>query len=217
MINKPKIKMARFNRLLTFLFIGAWVPLGLASPPDRVSGGSSIIDSTTIQTMLKNLDVALPGVVQFLIGLCYLMGLSFMVAAVWRLKKFGHRTAFMHTETGLVAPLVLFLMGALLLYTPGLFEIFNYTLFQQSQFQNITDWELQHTGGSWASVLMPMLQLIQVIGLISFVRGWLLLSRATNTHSQPGNASKGIIHVVAGILGMNITRTIDLISNSLGI
>jgi intracellular multiplication protein IcmC len=178
---------------------------------------SGIFDSSSILSMFQNLNTSLPGVTTFLIGLCYLMGLTFTISAIWRLKKFGHRTAFMHVETGLIGPIILFLMGVALLYTPGLFQIINMTLFGTADFQNILEWESQQAGVGWAQVIYPMLQLIQVIGLVSFLRGWLLLSRATNTQTQPGTVSKGLIHLVAGVLAMNVTRTIDLVTKSLGL
>ena len=221
MINN-RLRQVGYVFLLVFMWIAPAYAGGLGADPSggggwTPSGIMDDFDTTSMLNMLQNLDRSMPGIGQFLLGLCYLMGLGFVVSAVWRLKKFGHRTAFMHTETGIIAPLVLFLMGVLLLYTPGLFKIFNYTLFANTDFQNISDWQSQHTGGKWMPVISPMLQLIQVIGLVSFIRGWLVLSRATNAQSQPGNVSKGIVYVISGILAMNVTRTIDLITTSLGL
>ena len=64
-----------------------------------------------------------------------------------------------------------------------------------------------------------MFETIQVAGLIAFIRGWLILSKSVQKDggNQPGQLTKGMIHIVGGVLAMNVTRTIDVITATFGL
>jgi intracellular multiplication protein IcmC len=61
-----------------------------------------------------------------------------------------------------------------------------------------------------------VLQLIQIVGLIAFIRGWLILVK-TATGQQGGGIGKGITHIIGGVLALNIVGTQQVINASLGI
>ena len=62
-----------------------------------------------------------------------------------------------------------------------------------------------------------ILKLLQVIGVISFVRGWVLLARSQGQGSQPGSMGKGVIHIFGGVMLMNIVATVNIVYNTLGV
>ena len=64
-----------------------------------------------------------------------------------------------------------------------------------------------YTSALLNAALAPMIGTIQVIGLIAFLRGWLLITKSTGEQPQPGAVSKGFIHVIGGVLAINITCT----------
>jgi len=60
-----------------------------------------------------------------------------------------------------------------------------------------------------------VIKVMQVIGVIAVIRGLLFLSKAGN-QGQPGMAGRGITHLIAGILAINIYGTWQVLENSLG-
>ena len=172
--------------------------------------------TTTLSSMFESLNSSLNQVWQMLIATCYLVGFSLTLVAIYKLKKFGERTAFMHNSKGLIAPSASFVIGVFLMWAPTFLPIMNATFFGYSQIQSTLSWESSHSGIDWADALSPMIETIQVIGLIAFLRGWLLITKVTAEQPQPGAVSKGTIHVVGGVLAINITGTMDVLSNKFG-
>ncbi|MEC8977583.1 MAG: type IV secretion protein IcmC, partial [Pseudomonadota bacterium] len=61
----------------------------------------------------------------------------------------------------------------------------------------------------------PILGVIQIIGLIAFLRGWVQISRATNAGNQPGVVSKALTYIIAGIMAINIKLVICTFNSTL--
>jgi intracellular multiplication protein IcmC len=69
--------------------------------------------------------------------------------------------------------------------------------------------------GSGSLVGAPLTMIIRVIGLIAFVRGWVLIARSASQGQPPGGTGKGLIHVFGGILAINIVGTLNMINTTL--
>jgi intracellular multiplication protein IcmC len=69
--------------------------------------------------------------------------------------------------------------------------------------------------GTGSVVGRPLTMIIQVIGLIAFVRGWVLIARSASQGQPPGGTGKGFMHVFGGILAINIVGTLEMINNTL--
>lgn len=190
--------------------IGLW----LVSLPVAWASDS---DSSDMSNMLWNLYDSLDQVYVGLIATCYLTGIMVCFIAFLKIKKFGHVTAFMHNTSGMLKPLAQFLIGVLLIYVPSIIDVFIYTLWGYSDVQNTNSWAQQYAGTSWEDYIIPLVGLIQVIGLVSFMRGWFLLNKLTSDQPPPGSLSRGVMHIITGILGINITGTIDVINYTLGL
>lgn len=59
--------------------------------------------------------------------------------------------------------------------------------------------------------------LIQIFGYIGVVRGLIILNKIAHQQSPQEGFGKGIMHVIGGILSINIVKTIDIVKNSFGI
>ena len=173
--------------------------------------------STTFQSLFTNLNASLNQVWQFLIAVSYLTGFSLTLASIYKLKKFGERTAFMHNSKGLLAPSAAFIIGIMLMYAPTFLQNLNMTVFGYPNPQSTLSWESENSGIDWADALAPMIGTIQVIGLIAFIRGMLLITKSTSEQPQPGAVSKGFIHIVGGVMAVNITGTMDVLANTFGL
>ncbi len=174
-----------------------------------------VVDTTTLTDLFENLNSSMNAIWQMLTAVAYLTGFSMTCSAIYRLKKFGERTAFMHNSKGLLAPSALFIVGVFLMWSPSFIDIMVFSLFG-SDVQSTLSWENSTSGIDWAEAIAPMIQTIQVIGFIAFIRGWMLVTRSTAEQSQPGSVSKGSIHVVGGVMAINITGTMDVLSNTFG-
>ncbi len=190
-----------------------------------ISLSSAIAQDTTATTdgvaatnIFLNLFNSLAGVTNFLTGFMYVLGIGLTVSAMMKFKKFGHRTAFMNVETGIVAPLIQFVVGVALLYTPSLLEILNYTLFRDPNIINVMNYA-QTNNPDFANVLGPVLGVVQVLGLIAFIRGMLILSKGVQKEggNQPGQVTKGIVHIISGVLGINVIQTINVVQATFGL
>jgi intracellular multiplication protein IcmC len=170
--------------------------------------------------ILNNLANSLAPVERLLTGAAYLMGIMFFIKSIHTLKTYGESRSSMSQNSTLKEPLVYMLVGAALLYFPTTFKIFMVTSFgYENVLQyapiNSTNSTINTLFGSGSAVGRPLSLLIQVIGLVAFIRGWVLVARASSQGQQPGGTGKGIVHVFGGILAMNIVGTLQIVNNTL--
>lgn len=149
----------------------------------------------------------------------YLMGISFAIKALYSLKTYGESKSQMGNAS-IKEPLVYFLVSAMLLFLPTGFETFMNSTFGYSQV-------LAYTPVSNGSAILTTLfgqnsafgytvsLGVQVVGVIAFVRGWVLIARSAASGQPPGGTGQGLTHVFGGILAMNIVGTMQMINETL--
>ncbi|HIG0327929.1 TPA: type IVB secretion system protein IcmC/DotE [Legionella pneumophila] len=171
--------------------------------------------------ILANVANQLEPVQRLITGGAYLIGCAFIFKAIYSLKVYGEARTMMSSNTSIKEPVMYLLVGALLIYFPTLVSSVLQTTFGYSS-------PLSYSGGvssgsdtitalfgSGSLVGRPLVMIIRVIGLIAFVRGWVLIARSASQGQPPGGTGKGLIHVFGGILAINIVGTIDMINNTL--
>ena len=162
----------------------------------------------------------MPAVERLVTGGAYLIGILFVFKAISTLKSYGESKSAMSGGGSMKEPLMYVVSGAMLLYLPTAFKIFMQTSFG---YENVLQYAPINSSndafstlfGSGSSVGEPLSIIIQVIGVIAFVRGWILIARASGQGQQPGGTGKGMMHVCGGILAMNIVGTLEMINNTL--
>ncbi len=174
-------------------------------------------EATSAMRIFENLNISLEKVYPAIEKICWIAGVFFVLKGLYMLKKMGYKTAFMGGGAGLTGPSFVVIIGVILINTPAFIKILLMTLFATDSVQNTVSWESRQGTDTWYSAITPMIGLIQVIGLIAFFRGWVLLVKANKENAQPGNMSKGLMHVIAGVMAINITGTIDMINQTLGL
>ena len=147
------------------------------------------------------------------------------------LKAFGMPLT-QATRPGEVAgPLVYLVVGAILVYIPTATDAVSKTVLGESGYlwggqggQSIYDegagsrlLEYIPSGveGDWSDLADTLVLYIQFIGFIAFVRGWLIISKAGQPGVQPGSISKGIVHLMGGILAVNFMPVVDIVRQTL--
>lgn len=170
--------------------------------------------------ILTNLAKTLQPVEQMLTGAAYILGLGFAFKALYALKAYGEARTAMSNNASMKEPLTYFLVAAVFIYFPTAFKLllnstFGYTSVLQYAPINSGSSALDTLFGSGSAVGRPLTMLIQVIGIIAFIRGWILIARAASHGAQPGGTGKGFMHVFGGILAINIVGTLEIVNNTL--
>jgi intracellular multiplication protein IcmC len=169
--------------------------------------------------VLNNVANNLLPVQKLVTGASYVIGLAFAFKAIYTLKAYGESRAMMSSNANLKEPIFYLIAAAMFIYFPtGLAIVLN-TTFGSSSILQYAPINENHQGlaGVFANsgVGRSLKIIIQTIGVIAFVRGWVLIARSGAQGQQPGTAGKGLIHVVGGVLAINIIATLNMINNTL--
>lgn len=169
--------------------------------------------------ILNNLANSLAPVERLITGGAYLMGCAFLFKAIYSLKVYGESRTMMSNNASIKEPLVYLFIGAIFIYFPTAFAVLMQTSFGYSnvlQYAPISSQnDSMNTLFGNAAVGRPLTMLIQVIGLVAFFRGWVLIARSASQGQPPGGTGKGLVHVFGGILAINIVGTINMVNNTL--
>ncbi|RUR12243.1 type IV secretion protein IcmC [Legionella sp. km772] len=184
------------------------------------TGGTTACWLASQANILNNVANSMPAVEKLVTGAAYLIGLLFVFKAIATLRSYGESRTMMSNNGSMKEPLIYLASGAMLIYFPTAFKIFMQTSFG---YENVLQYAPVNSPnnafdtlfGSGSAVGEPLSIIIQVIGVIAFVRGWVLIARASGQGQQPGGTGKGLMHVCGGILAMNIVGTLDMINNTL--
>ncbi len=169
--------------------------------------------ATTAEQMLINLATQLGPVQQLITGTAYLMGVSFAVRALYHMKIYGEARTMMASHTNAKEPLMYFFVAGILMFIPTGVDLMMATTFGTNNILAYSEWPSTNPIGLGGRAI---LYLVQVIGLIAFIRGWLYMAKSQQQGAQ-GGFGKGLTHVFGGLLAMNIVGTATMISNTLGV
>ncbi len=182
----------------------------MSSPSDWVMHQAGILNS-----IANNL---LP-VQRLITGAAYIIGLAFAFKAIYLLKSYGESRSSMMSSgnSSLKEPLIYLFVAGIFIYFPTGLAIMLETTFGSP---TLMGWQYSNGGiGSWFSsnsiIGRPLTIIIQTIGGIAFVRGWILIARTASSGQPPGGTGKGLMHVVGGILALNIVATLEIVNNTI--
>ena len=170
--------------------------------------------------VLTNIAKTLAPVQRLITAAAYLMGLGFIFKALHTLKQYGESRTMGSSHASIKEPALYLMVGAMLIYFPSALSALLMTTFGESTVTayapiNTKNDSINQLFGSGSVVGRPLTMLIQTIGLIAFIRGWVLIARSASQGQPPGGTGKGLIHVFGGILAINIVKTIQVINNTL--
>lgn len=169
------------------------------------------------QSILDNISNSMAQANDFMVALYYLVGVAFILSGVNRLKKLGHRTAFMNVDSGITGPMLLMFIGAALLLLPNFIETINKTIWGDPTISSADALSYDVQSKTALDQFKPLVNVIQFVGLIAMLRGFLILSKSTGQGAQPGTMSKGFVHIFGGILAINIVGTVNVITSTFGV
>lgn len=171
--------------------------------------------------IFKNLKPSLLQVQKLITAVAYLMGVHFLIKGVSALKHAGEMRSHMSQQHSMKEPIYYLLVGSMLLYLPSGLSVFLGTVFGSDEILGYSQLSsssafLNSMFGAAGVFGEDMVLFVQIIGLIAFVRGWLMVAKgAQQGGHQQGGMGKGMMHIFGGILAINIVQTLNVISNTL--
>lgn len=183
-------------------------------------GGQVVSWLSSNANVLANLANNMAAVQKLITGFAFILGLAFAFKALHTLKMYGESRSAMSSSSSFKEPLIYFIVAAVFLFVPSTIDTFLTTTFGSSNILqyapiNSSNSTLNTLFGSDSAVGRPLAMIIQTIGLVAFIRGWILIARSAGHGQQPGSMGKGLMHIFGGILALNIVQTINIINNSL--
>jgi len=171
---------------------------------------------TDLQTMLLSLQDSFPGIMILLTSAAYLMGIFFIFKAIYELKQYGEMRTMMASNTDLRTPIVSLLVGAVFIYLPTAWRMMLITVFGV---ESPLAYPGSDNSANWDQVVNVIVMFTQIIGLIAFIRGWLILAKVSSKGGGGGQHSfgKGLTHIIGGILAINVVGTFNVIGVTLGL
>lgn len=178
------------------------------SPLAYAAGGANGLGD--FSTWLYNIDAQIPHLRMLIVAIGFVSGIGFVIGAIMKLKHVAQSQSSMMQREGISGPLVHFLIGVVLIYFAGFVNISTETLFGTDSpmgYQAIA-------GGTFDAYITPIIDLTKLIGMIAFIKGLYILAKL-GQQAQAGTLSKGLVHLIGGVLAMNIEATYTVLLNTL--
>lgn len=173
-------------------------------------------DESSSTTVLINLANSLLPVQSLITGAAYLIGIAFALKALYSLKVYGEAKTMQTSSSSIKEPIFYLAIAGLLIYFPTGVDIVMNTTFGYSNILSYGDSDVLNSAFDGDSEVGNAFVIIfQTIGLYAFVRGWVLIARASSQGQPPGGTGKGLMHVFGGILAVNIVGTVEMVNNTL--
>lgn len=164
-------------------------------------------------TFITNLSKSIPSLMRLVTAAAYVMGMFFVINGLFHLKKYGEQRS-QSGEAHLKGPLIYLFVGTALLYLPSSVQVGISTFWAEpAPYQYDTD-----QGGAWADLIKGAFMIVQLIGVISFIRGLVLLTHMGGPGSQQqGTLGKAMAHIIAGIFCIDLYDFLKTVFNTLAL
>lgn len=165
------------------------------------------IGGVNISVLIQNLGV-MGNIIQ---SISIIMGLGLFMAGIFKLKRYGEMRTMMSHHMTIAAPLLMLVGGVMLLCLPFVLHTALLNFWSSSN-----PAQYSPSGSSWEQMIPAVVVFVRLIGVGAFMRGLVLFSRAGGEQSQHGTMSKALLHILGGILCVNIVGTIRLVKAIFG-
>jgi hypothetical protein len=179
--------------------------------------GASADMSTMITNFVQNLYQPM---ILMVAGLGVVIGIFYIVKGLVKSSKIGSdpKAAAPHSIVAhFVIGAILISLSEMLYHTLGTILGTN-TIDPTSSFANLVDWNSVDSSIDTAAadkVITSVLAFVQVIGFISFLRGWVIIKNAVEGGGQD-TVPKGLTHIIGGAMAINIGTMVQYMSNTFG-
>lgn len=176
------------------------------------SNGAYAVGVPNLSVMLTNFASSVPNLMQLVTAGAFVIGMFLVVAAVMGMKHFGELRTMMTQEHSISGPLVEFFVGISLLYLPSTIRSGLSTFWiSTNPYAYVSSATDQYT-----TFINACYSIMQLVGVIAFIRGLLMLKAAGGGKAQQGMLGKAAAHLVGGIMCMNIYNTLQVLQATVG-
>lgn len=175
---------------------------------------SRVYAAPSLDQLVANLSTNIPQLMRLVTAFSYLLGIYFVMVGVILLKHAGEMRTQMSYEHSLKKPLLFLFVGAALIYLPtsittGLATIWGADV--PYGYQTST------TNDAWSQMIGAAFYILQFVGVISFIRGLVMLTHLSGHGGQPGTFGRSMTHMIAGILCINMYDTVKMVLSTFGL
>lgn len=198
----------RFLYLFLFNILGIYFSTVYATQPS----------SNPVGGVLESVADKMGDVADLLSSIATVVGVAFIFGGVFKLKHMADMRNMMQGQADIVKAIILIMVGGFFIWMPYLLEVITYTLFRdniatlQSKYAIAVD-----EGSELRRFYESLVIILQVIGMISFLRGLFVFAGMAKGQSQPGTFAKGMTHIIAGVFLVNITAFLGMFRDTLAI
>jgi len=156
---------------------------------------------------------------RLIIAASYVMGVWMIYSSLYALKVYGDMRTMMPSQgAGMAGPFFRLMIGVFLMMLPGMVKIGIESLWGVGSYQSVLELPSLSPGMEpWHDSIAGVIAIVRILGYVSLLRGFTMLAKATNKgQAPPGLYGKGLLHIVGGIMAINIIGTIDILRNSMG-
>ena len=139
------------------------------------------------------------------------MGISLFMFGLFRLKRYAEARTMMSHHMTIAAPLMLMLGGVMFLCLPLVLgtALLNF-------WSTTSPLRYQVGNDAYDQLMPPVIMFVRLLGVGSFMRGILLLSRVGGEQSQAGSMGRACTHLLGGLLCMHILGVVQLLREIMG-
>lgn len=164
------------------------------------------------QSMLIQFAKAIPNLMRLVTSIAFVLGFVLIIRGIIKLKHFGESRTMMSEEHSIMVPITYIAIGAMLIYLPSTVQVGMSTFWSEPNPYGYVEYTDQ-----WGSFIRICFMVVQLIGTIAFIRGLLILSHSGGRHGQQGTFSRGLTHIIGGILCINIYQFVQVILATFGL
>lgn len=188
---------------LTFLFVWAFFYSNLLFAADIPN----------LADVLKTFSDNVPNLMAMTTALAYVMGIFFIVKGVFGLKQYAEQRTMMSSSHSLKGPMIYMAIGAMMIWLPSSIHVAMNTFWTTpTPFSYQTD-----EGNPWSEMIYAAFIVLQLIGVIAFIRGLVILSHLGSQGGQQGQFGKALAHIIGGTLCINMYDTVRTILYTFGL
>jgi len=167
----------------------------------------------SITTILQHIGLELPYAWIIITSATFFAGLYFAFRAIIEFKKYADAQGTGRAD--IRKPIFALLAAIALLYWPTLVRFSMESVFSTTV---ITPYQYMSGKSQTYNLMMKTVGMfVQIIGYFSFIRGWIILTEIGRQGGKPGQLSRALIHIIAGLLAVNIFGTWEVFKSIIGI
>lgn len=167
----------------------------------------------SVADMIVNIAATVPQLMLFTTALAYVLGFYFVAHGLLLLKKYAEQRTMMSGDAKMSAPLLYLFVGAALIYLPSAVQ------------SGITTFWLHpnpygyDTGNKdqWAVFLGACFNIIQLVGVIAFIRGLVILAHMGGQGGHQATFGRAAAHIVGGIFCIDIYDFVQAVFVTFGL